>query len=407
MEALLGETLQGKEGTEPTTKALAGVDAVGLYFSAHWCPPCKAFTPKLAEVYQSYKAKGLSFEIVFVSSDRDEEAFNEYFAEQPWRALPFAQRELKAKLSKKFKVSGIPTLVVVDAKGELITKDGRERVMSDPEGAEFPWAPPTLWEALGDEVLAHGGEDVSVSDLRGPGKVLALYFSASWCPPCHAFTPKLVETAEALRAAGTPLELVFVSSDKNTAEFAKYFETMRGFHAIPPGDKRGKKLSALLEVEGIPTLAIIDAETGAIINADARGAVQQGEAFPWRPAPVADLSSPDGINEETSLCVMLDGCTEEVRAAALAMLTPLAEASKAANEGFIFFAAKSSEGAVAQIRALTGLKTPSEQPQLVLMDIPDRGGFYVSEPAALTEESVKEFLASYKKGALTRQQLEN
>jgi thiol-disulfide isomerase/thioredoxin len=47
------------------------------------CPPCRGFTPKLAEIYKAYQAKGLAFEILFVSSDRDESAFGEYFGEQP------------------------------------------------------------------------------------------------------------------------------------------------------------------------------------------------------------------------------------------------------------------------------------------------------------------------------------
>jgi len=49
MEALLGGTLL-KKGCEEvnTADALKGKRAVGLYFSAHWCPPCRGFTPKLA-----------------------------------------------------------------------------------------------------------------------------------------------------------------------------------------------------------------------------------------------------------------------------------------------------------------------------------------------------------------------
>eukprot|EP00286_Rhodomonas_abbreviata_P019009 CAMPEP_0181309380 /NCGR_PEP_ID=MMETSP1101-20121128/11981_1 /TAXON_ID=46948 /ORGANISM="Rhodomonas abbreviata, Strain Caron Lab Isolate" /LENGTH=104 /DNA_ID=CAMNT_0023415857 /DNA_START=42 /DNA_END=353 /DNA_ORIENTATION=+ len=72
---------------------------IGLYFSAHWCPPCRGFTPKLAESYKAIRAAGKSFQIVFLSSDKDDSAFLEYFAEQPWLALPFAERDLKAKLS--------------------------------------------------------------------------------------------------------------------------------------------------------------------------------------------------------------------------------------------------------------------------------------------------------------------
>ncbi len=30
------------------------------------------------------------FDIVFVSSDKDQDAFNEYFKEMPWKALPYS-----------------------------------------------------------------------------------------------------------------------------------------------------------------------------------------------------------------------------------------------------------------------------------------------------------------------------
>merc|ERR1719487_271791 len=102
---------------------------------------------------------------------------------------------------------------------------------------------------------------------------------------------------------------------------------MTGFHAIPQGDKRKGQLSKLYGVEGIPSFVVLDAETGATINPNARGAVSadpNGESFPWTPPPVADLSSPDGINDEASLCLMADGCSKEVRDAALDALTPIA-----------------------------------------------------------------------------------
>ncbi len=27
-------------------------DIIGIYFSAHWCPPCRGFTPILAKFYK-------------------------------------------------------------------------------------------------------------------------------------------------------------------------------------------------------------------------------------------------------------------------------------------------------------------------------------------------------------------
>ena len=72
------------------------------------------------------EAKGIA--VVFVSSDQDESQFNEYYGEMPWLALPFSERQTKATLSTKYGVQGIPTLVVLDGKGELVTKEGRGRL---------------------------------------------------------------------------------------------------------------------------------------------------------------------------------------------------------------------------------------------------------------------------------------
>ena len=62
----------------------------GLYFSAHWCPPCRSFTPQLAKFYTDFKKEHPSdFEIVFISCDNDEDSFKSYFKEMPWLSLPF------------------------------------------------------------------------------------------------------------------------------------------------------------------------------------------------------------------------------------------------------------------------------------------------------------------------------
>jgi len=140
---LFGESLQlqGSNGQKSTAEALSGLDAIGIYFSAHWCPPCRGFTPVLAERYKGLKDAGKKVEIVFVSSDRDEAAFNDYHAEMPWLALPFADRARKQELSSKYGVSGIPTLVFVDANGELITDEGRGAVSSESYVENFPFHP--------------------------------------------------------------------------------------------------------------------------------------------------------------------------------------------------------------------------------------------------------------------------
>jgi nucleoredoxin len=130
----LGNDFIDSSGKSITREAaLAGKSGVALYFSAHWCPPCKQFTPILAELYRkSYKAKGL--EVIFVSSDRDIAAFSQYLGEMPWLAIPFSDRNIKARLSEKFGISGIPALIVFDSLGNLVTSQGREAAMGDKSG---------------------------------------------------------------------------------------------------------------------------------------------------------------------------------------------------------------------------------------------------------------------------------
>ena len=70
------------------------------------CGPCRSFTPQLVKTYNQLKKDGKDFEIIFVSSDRKEDNFKEYFETMPWLALPFNDQRCK-KLSQRFEVSGM------------------------------------------------------------------------------------------------------------------------------------------------------------------------------------------------------------------------------------------------------------------------------------------------------------
>ncbi|KAF5449891.1 hypothetical protein F2P56_030292 [Juglans regia] len=97
---------------------------VGLYFSGSWCGPCCHFTPTLVEVYEELLPKG-DFEVVFISSDINDESFNGYFAKMPWLAVPFTDSETQKRLKNLFKVRGIPHLVILDPNGKVLTNDGK------------------------------------------------------------------------------------------------------------------------------------------------------------------------------------------------------------------------------------------------------------------------------------------
>lgn len=142
---LVGSSFVNNKGETFGKDALEG-KYLGIYFSAHWCPPCRKFTPVLAKMHETLKAAGKPFEIIFASSDKSADQFNEYMAEMPWLALPYADRAKKEGLSKKFDVSGIPHFVILDDTPErnIVNSNARNAVMADSEGAKFPWSPPPV-----------------------------------------------------------------------------------------------------------------------------------------------------------------------------------------------------------------------------------------------------------------------
>jgi len=414
---ILGGSLMVSDGVSiETASALAGKEAVALYFSAHWCGPCRGFTPKLAEWYKNdLKAKGL--EVVFVSSDRDEGSFEGYFAEQPWLALPFAERAIKEKLSKKFKVNGIPSLVILDPTGKTITTDGRSAVSQDPSGEEFPWKPKPTKELLSGAKLVGPSGETSIQKAMEGKSALALYFSAHWCPPCRGFTPKFAEWyTKDLQAKG--LEVVFVSSDRDEASFKEYFAE-QPWLALDYSDRKTKELlSSALKVDGIPTLAILDKELN-LVTADGRGAVcsdPTGAELPWHPKPIKDLAAgPGDINEVPTLLVFCEASDAAEAKAFGHALEPLAarymeEAKKVEEDAeFCFMLATAGAELAPRVRGMVGLPVLDGKPapRIVLLDIPDNGAYYVAaEGTEVTAAAVEAFLASYKAGKLDRKQLE-
>ena len=101
-----------------TVEALAD-KVVAVYFSAHWCPPCRAFTPNLATVYQQAKSAGKKFEVVFCSGDHSDSDFLSYFSSMPWLAIKYDDDE-REEFMGKFQVRGIPKLCVLAPSGKII-----------------------------------------------------------------------------------------------------------------------------------------------------------------------------------------------------------------------------------------------------------------------------------------------
>jgi nucleoredoxin len=133
METLLGPSLltDSNGSTKDTTALLKDKDLVALYFSASWCPPCRQFSPLLKQFYKN--AQDLNFEIVYISSDRSLQEFQDYYATMPWTAIPTdaASAHYKNELAKSLNIRGIPALVVLDAKTGYFVTDQARAAVSD------------------------------------------------------------------------------------------------------------------------------------------------------------------------------------------------------------------------------------------------------------------------------------
>ena len=135
---LLPAVLHDAEGKEIDAASLEGKH-IGLYFSAHWCPPCRAFTPTLVKFRDENTKK--DFEIVFVSLDKSEGDKKNYIEqmEMKWPSIPGASSKTADSLAQQFEISGIPALIILAPDGSVVTPQGREDVMMSSETALSKW----------------------------------------------------------------------------------------------------------------------------------------------------------------------------------------------------------------------------------------------------------------------------
>ncbi|MDQ2868373.1 MAG: thioredoxin domain-containing protein [Verrucomicrobiota bacterium] len=92
-----------------------------LYFSAHWCPPCRKFTPQLVAFYDAAVRDHPEFEVILVSADKSADAMRQEMADagMNWPAIEYSKVASMTAI-KKYAGEGIPDLVIVDAAGRVV-----------------------------------------------------------------------------------------------------------------------------------------------------------------------------------------------------------------------------------------------------------------------------------------------
>ena len=413
LQKLLGtDTLLGKSG--PVDTSTIEGKAILLYFSAHWCGPCRQFTPMLSRFYQQQKKKRDDFEIIFVTGDRSKDEFETYYSEHPWLTMPYggeAEKKIRDKLNHKFKVRGIPSLVVVDKDGKTATTDGTRFVQSDPEGKNFPWIPKTIYETLATTTMTtKDGAPLTVDDLKKLD-AFSLYFSASWSPPCRAFTPVLSSTFNKLKNAGTKTEFIYIPSDKDVGSYTTYYESMP-WSSLVFGSDAVSALKQACEVNGIPTLVTCKGSDGSIINTGARaaaGADPEGAEYPWEKKPLPPCSPFDSGNDEVidaineEACVVLSVNDAANKDAVVAEFTKAAEKYVADNKDseypihFFVNATASSAELYGRVLQAIGGSAPKPGTATVKTMHLSNDRAHADLSGEITMASVLEHVASFKK----------
>ncbi|MCK5834153.1 MAG: redoxin domain-containing protein [Lentisphaeria bacterium] len=250
-----------------------------VYFSAHWCPPCRAFTPKLVKWYNENQK---DVNIIFVSSDSNQESMDKYMEDtkMPWVGVKKGKKSEELMI-KKFRISsGIPSLVLLEngqvAKGQSKSAYGvlaemKKKLAKKDEG-EYKNDKKTndnfksnvdILKAIKDDLISANGEKTQVTKAMVRKRFLLVYFSAHWCPPCRAFTPKLVKW---YNEDHKDYEIIFVSSDSGDEKMKAYMEETK----MPwIGIKRRSDSEVLINKKfktggGIPNLVLI--EKGKIVT---------------------------------------------------------------------------------------------------------------------------------------------
>eukprot|EP00903_Cladosiphon_okamuranus_P013920 g12948.t1 len=129
--------LEDEVGTKLAAAGIFKNKMIGVYVSAGWCPPCRAFSPVLSNWAKERKNE---FEVVFVSLDKSEPEMKNYVAGKGFVRLPFEPESARHEAARSFGVQALPTLIIVNGdNGNIVTSWGRSAIMKNPQGCLDEW----------------------------------------------------------------------------------------------------------------------------------------------------------------------------------------------------------------------------------------------------------------------------
>lgn len=158
---------------------------------------------------------------------------------------------------------------------QMLQKDyaSRKDALDNLSSADSSNSPNFIGQAAIDfQVTDLNGQPLSLAQFRG--KVVLLDFWATWCPPCKAEMPNLIQTYAKYKNRN--FEIIGISLDRSMSPLKTYLEE-QGIK-WPQYYDNSRNVSNMYQVKSIPSTFLIDAE-GIIRMTNLRGsALESGVA---------------------------------------------------------------------------------------------------------------------------------
>ena len=278
-----------------------------LDFWATWCGPCIKELPNVKRTYQKYKDQ--NFQIIGISLDRSKKPLQTFVEKQELAWVHYWDEG--SKVSNQYKVTGIPSMFLVDGEGVIQNANLRGPALETAvaklvkENLEKPADPSTkkldstspqksipatklikpktdsqqgllphvlranLQEWIGKpapdfQVKDVNGKKVSLKDYRG--QVVLLDFWATWCGPCIKEMPKIKKTYAQYKDQN--FRIIGISLDKSKESLETYIKKEK-LTWVQYWDE-SREISTQFGVGIIPTTFLIDG-SGIIQNASLGG----------------------------------------------------------------------------------------------------------------------------------------